>query len=68
MIREAPKLTGDVLLSVAEVSARYRVTRQTIYLWIRKGALPVIRIGPGATIRVSQKQADALLVRAESGS
>lgn len=51
------------LLSVREAAVRYHVTIQTIYLWIRKGVVPVVRVGPGRrTIRLPRVDADAVLM------
>lgn len=55
-------------MPVGHAAARYGVTRQTLYLWIGKGIVPIVRIGPARTIRVRVREADRLLlVRVKSG-
>lgn len=39
-------------LTVKEYAARERVTERTVRTWIKKGALPVRRLGTGKLIRI----------------
>ena len=47
----APDLPNKKLLLVSEVAAYFRVTEQTIYLWLEHGHLEAIRT-PGKSIRI----------------
>lgn len=39
-------------LSIAEASARFGISESSVRGWVRKGAIPHIRVGPGKLIRV----------------
>lgn len=61
----AAQVIGEELLTVAQVAARYGVSTDSLYRWIEKGALPVVRIGPFRRIRIRARDADRLLVADE---
>ena len=46
------------LLTVAQAATRYGLPRKLAYRWVRKGALPVVRIGPTKRLRVRVADAD----------
>ena len=52
------KTEGEVLLSVAEVAERLRVSPQTVYRRIADGVIPALRLGPGPndTLRVDRAE------------
>jgi excisionase family DNA binding protein len=47
---------GDALLTSREVAQLYRVNPETVRRWVRKGILPVIRVGPTHRIRFCESQ------------
>ena len=51
---------SDSLLTVAEVAAVLRVSRMTVYSWIRDGRLPASRLA-GTTLRVRARDFDQFL-------
>jgi excisionase family DNA binding protein len=42
---------GSTLLTSREVAQLYRVNPETVRRWVRKGILPVVRVGPTQRIR-----------------
>ena len=50
-----------VLLTLAEVARRLRVSRATVYAWAADGTLPVIRLGPRPLLRVHPEVLEAWL-------
>ena len=50
----------DSFLTVAEVAAALRVSRMTVYGWIRDGRLPASRLA-GTTLRVRASDFDRFL-------
>jgi len=51
------------LLTIKEVMAILKVSRETLYTWLRKGELPSCRIG--RAYRVSSKDLEAFIHRAK---
>lgn len=48
------------MLSIKEVTERYKVARSTIYRWLGSGAFPKpVRIGDGDTVRWREEDLDA---------
>lgn len=49
-----PNITRDAteLLTVREASERYHVHVNTLRIWIRKGVVPHVRVGPFGAIRL----------------
>jgi excisionase family DNA binding protein len=46
-------VSGDSLLTVAEVAATMRVSNMTVYRLIKSGELPALRVGKNYRIRES---------------
>jgi excisionase family DNA binding protein len=49
----------SVLLTLADVARRLRVSRATVYVWAADGTLPVIRLGPRPLLRVQPEALEA---------
>lgn len=47
----------DELFTVDEVKDRFKVTRQTVYNWIKAGELPAVRVG--RSVRVTREALEA---------
>jgi excisionase family DNA binding protein len=47
----------DEYFTVDEVKDRFKVTRQTVYNWIKSGDLPAVKIG--RSVRITAKALDA---------
>jgi excisionase family DNA binding protein len=52
----------DAFLTVAEVAARMRVSRMTVYRLVHAGTLPAVRFG--RTFRVQRRAVDELIAAA----
>ena len=50
----------DRVERVREIAGRLKVSRQSVYGWLRSGALPSIRVGP-RTILVLERDLSAFL-------
>jgi len=62
---EEPGTTGDPLLTIKEVTAELRVSRDAFYRWRRQGAgPPAVRL-PGGGVRVRRSALTAWLRRLE---
>lgn len=51
------------LLTVSQAAVRYHVHPVTLWRWIGKGVVPVVRIGPAKRIRIRPAEADRVLLR-----
>jgi excisionase family DNA binding protein len=51
---------GAPLMTVAAAATRYGLTRPFAYRWVRKGVLPVVRVGPTRRIRIPVAAADRI--------
>lgn len=49
-------MTDDRLLVPAEFARRLGVHRDTVWRWIKKGAIPYERVGPFQKIRIRESQ------------
>ena len=54
------------LLTPAEVQARLRVSRQTLYRWRNDGTLPAVKVG--RLVRYKLEDVDALLTPADGAA
>jgi excisionase family DNA binding protein len=54
------------LLTVPQAAARYAVHPVTLWRWIAKGVVPVVRVGPSRRIRIRPRDADRVLVEESS--
>ena len=54
-------LSGSTFLTVAEVAARMRVSKMTVYRLVHGGELPAVRVG--RSFRVLEKDVDEYLRR-----
>jgi len=52
-------LAGEKFLTIAEVAARLRVSKMTVYRVVHSGELPAIRVG--RSFRVTEKDVDEYL-------
>jgi excisionase family DNA binding protein len=50
-----------LLLTVPEVAAQLRVSRDTVYRKIQRGELPAVRLGPTGTLRIDQTELELYL-------
>ncbi len=44
-------MKDEQYLTVQEVADRYKASVKSVYLWVRKGILPALRITPNAALR-----------------
>jgi len=55
-VSEAQRVLRDAareeLLTVRELASIFDVSEDAIYSWIRKGAMPAVRVGPHQRVRV----------------
>ena len=58
---QTPDLSDSTFLTVAEVAARMRVSKMTVYRLVHSGELPAVRVG--RSFRVPEKDVDDYIRR-----
>lgn len=55
------KFENMAILNLSQLAEYLQISKQTIYLWIKKGALPYFRIGGTGQYRFVKSKIDKLI-------
>ena len=61
-------MTIEPLYTIREVAARLHVHQETLKRWIKKGAVPIVRVGPSQLIRIPESTVQDLIASVSSAA